>query len=154
MFSAIEILSCRPDGPSWPASPEEFSFNPERETEAKRVMVVDDETFVAESLAEILRMEGFQTIAVTSGADAIKWAEIMEPDTVICDIAMPVMDGFETASEIRKVRPNCRIILFSGHAGIQSRLANARLKPSEFEFIAKPVKPEVITEMLKNPKRS
>jgi CheY-like chemotaxis protein len=148
-----EILYCCPDAPGQPAQPEESSFNPEWETETRRVMVVDDEMVVAESLVEILRMEGFQAIAVASGATAIKWAEILEPDALICDIAMPVIDGFETAKEIRKLLPNCRIILFSGHAGSQRLLANAPLKTTEFEFLAKPVKPEVLTEMLRNPRR-
>lgn len=117
----------------------------------KRVMVVDDEMLIAESLVDILRGEGFQAIAVSDGAAAVKWAEFLRPDAILCDIAMPGMDGFEVAKQVRELSPDCRIILFSGHASIQSKVANLPRESNDFEFIAKPVRPEVILKMLSGP---
>jgi len=65
---------------------------------------------IAESLAEILRLEGFQAMAVSSGAAAIKWAQLSAADAVICDIAMPGIDGVEVAKQVRELLPDCRII--------------------------------------------
>lgn len=119
-------------------------------SKVQRVMVVDDEMLIAESLVEILRGEGYQAIAVSDGAEAIKWTQFLEPHAIICDVAMPGVDGIEVASQVRKLLPDCRVILFSGHADIQSRLAKKLINASDFEFVAKPVKPEVILDMLRD----
>lgn len=116
----------------------------------KRVMVVDDELLIAESLVDILRLEGYKAIAVSNGAAAIQWAEFLEPDAIICDVAMPGIDGFEVAKQVRELLPACRIILFSGHVAVQQRLAAAPIDSKDFEFIAKPVKPEIILNMLRD----
>ena len=123
---------------------------PPRASHTKRVMVVDDEVLIAESLVEILRLEGHQAIAVSNGEAAIKWAEFLQPDAIICDVAMPGMDGFEVAKSVRELLPNCRMILFSGHASIQKALANTPIEDNCFEFVPKPVKPEVILRMLRD----
>jgi DNA-binding NtrC family response regulator len=114
----------------------------------KRVMVIDDELLIAESLVDILRLEGYKAIAVSDGAAAVKWAEFLEPEAIICDVAMPRMDGFEVAKQVRALLPDCRIILFSGHVTVQKMLANMPIDGKDFEFVAKPVKPEVILKLL------
>src|SRR5437660_8666434 len=153
-MQVADIFLLQPDNPHHSNPPEGSRSEPEARHSSKhrRVMVVDDEMLVAESLVEILRMEGFQAIAVSDGAAAVKWAEILEPDTIICDIAMPRMDGFAVAEQIRELLPECRIILFSGHAGMHRKLADAQAEGLEFEFLAKPVKPEIVLSMLRNPK--
>jgi DNA-binding NtrC family response regulator len=118
----------------------------------KRIIVVDDEMLIAESLVEILRGEGFQAISFSNGAAAVKWAAIVEPDAVICDVAMPGMDGMEVAKQIRELCPECRIILFSGRAAVHQLLANASTEGHVFEFLPKPVRPEIIISMLRSPK--
>lgn len=124
----------------------------QRSSTHKRVIVVDDEMLVAESLVEILRGEGFQAIAFSSGAAAVKWAGILAPDAVISDVAMPGMDGIEVAKQIKELVPDCRIILFSGHAGVHRLLEKASTEGQAFELLAKPVNPEIIIAMLRNPK--
>jgi len=154
MLIAAEISRFRPDNPDQSTPPKPYAHAPEEggSTKAKRVMVVDDEMLIAESLADILRLEGFQAVAVSNGAAAVKWAREFELDAVICDIAMPVMDGFEVAKQIREAQPECRIILFSGHVAVHGMLANARAGGLEFEFLAKPMRPEIIISMLRDPK--
>jgi DNA-binding NtrC family response regulator len=97
---------------------------------------------------DILRLEGYKAIAVSDGAAAVKWAEFLEPEAIICDVAMPRMDGFEVAKQVRALLPDCRIILFSGHVTVQKMLANMPIDGKDFEFVAKPVKPEVILKLL------
>ena len=149
----VEISHFCPDfhDDSHPPQGDELERKKQPSSKIKRVMVVDDEMLIAESLVDILRGEGFQAIAVSDGAAAVKWAEFLQPDAILCDIAMPGLDGFEVAKQVRELSPNCRIILFSGHGGMQNRVANMPHEGNDFEFIAKPVKPEVILEMLSDP---
>ncbi|HKV94666.1 MAG TPA: response regulator [Candidatus Angelobacter sp.] len=139
-----------PDLPNDSQSPQggELEQKQQPSSKIKRVMVVDDEMLIAESLADILRGEGYLAIAVSDGAAAVKWAEFLRPEAIICDIAMPGLDGFEVAKQVRELSPDCRIILFSGHGGIQNKMADMLRKDNDFEFIAKPVKPEIILKML------
>jgi DNA-binding NtrC family response regulator len=152
MLSATQISRLRPNNPDRSIPPKAHHDAPKEDgsTKAIRVMVVDDEIMIAESLVEILRGEGFQAIAVSDGTAAIKWAETFELDAVICDIAMPVIDGFEVAKQIHEMLPDCRIILFSGHVAVHRMLANAQADGLEFEFLAKPAKPDVIISILRN----
>jgi|SRR6185437_8655525 len=148
-----EISHFCPDFPNDPQSPQGGELEQKQPpSKIKRVMVVDDEMLIAETLADILRGEGFRAIAVSDGAAAVKWAEFLRPDAILCDIAMPGMDGFEVAKQVRELAPDCRIILFSGHGGIQNKMADMPCKGNDFEFIAKPVKPEIILTMLGDPK--
>ncbi|HET9281875.1 MAG TPA: response regulator [Candidatus Angelobacter sp.] len=149
----IEISHFCPDflDDSHPPQGGELKEKQQPSPKIKRVMVVDDEMLIAESLVDILRGEGFQAIAVSDGAAAIKWAEFLRPDAILCDIAMPGLDGFEVAKQVRELSPDCRIILFSGHASMQNRVANMPPESNDFEFIAKPVRPELILKMLSDP---
>jgi CheY-like chemotaxis protein len=151
MLHLAEMSHFCPDSPndSQPPRGDEAEQRQQPSSTIKRVMVVDDEMLIAESLVDILRGEGYQAIGVSDGAAAIKWAEFLEPDAIICDVAMPGLDGFEVAKQIRELSPACRIILFSGHAAIQRRLANMPIEDNDFEFVAKPVRPEIILKMLR-----
>jgi DNA-binding NtrC family response regulator len=150
VLQLAEISHFCPDLPNDSQSPQggELEQKQQPSGKIKRVMVVDDERLIAESLAEILRGEGYLAIAVTDGAAAVKWAEFLRPDAIISDVAMPGLDGFEVAKQVRELAPDCRIILFSGHGGILDKMADMPCKGNDFEFIAKPVKPEIILTML------
>ena len=156
MFTVAEISYFHPENLNDSILPKGCAQKPEEHgsQRAMRVMVVDDELLIAETLADILRGEGFQAIALSDGAAAIKWAQTFKIDTLICDVLMPVVDGFEVAGQIRKLRPECRVILFSGHGDVHGMLANAQAAGQEFEFLAKPVDPEAVISMLQNRKSS
>lgn len=107
----------------------------------RRIIVVDDDALIAESLADILNGEGFEATAVFSGPDAIEWAKRTNPDAIVSDVAMPEMNGIEAAISIREFLPQCRVILFSGQALTNDLLAEARKQGYTFEILAKPVNP-------------
>jgi CheY-like chemotaxis protein len=115
-----------------------------------KIIVIDDEPIIADTLVNILEGEGHDALAVSHGESAIKWAKLVLPDTVISDIVMPGMDGIETAKAIMKLLPNCRIILFSGQAASVDLLAKARAEGYVFEVLPKPINPEKLLEKLKN----
>lgn len=113
-----------------------------------KVLVVDDEPLIADTLVNILNGEGHQAISASDGASAIRWAEMARPDAVVTDVVMPIMDGIETAKAILKMLPRCRIILFSGQAASYDLLAKARNEGYQFEILAKPVNPTTLLEAL------
>jgi CheY-like chemotaxis protein len=121
-----------------------------RETSRKKlkVIVVDDEPVIANSLADILNGEGCETVALSSGAAAVELARQIQPDVVISDVAMPDMNGIETVQRIRAFLPDCRIVLFSGHASTADLLMQARAEGNVFELLTKPVRPAALLSLL------
>lgn len=115
-----------------------------------KIIVVDDEPIIADTLVDILNGEGHEALAVSDGSSAIKWAEMVQPDVVLTDVIMPDMDGVEAAKAIMKLLPKCRIILFSGQAASTDLLARAGAEGYSFEVLAKPVNPDVLLEKLKS----
>ncbi len=107
----------------------------------KRVLVVDDEPCIADSLSAILRHCGYQASAVYDAASALVLCQSCPPDLVISDVAMPRMNGIQMAIYIRQHYPNCKILLFSGTATTTDLLEDARRQGYSFELLAKPVHP-------------
>ena len=114
-----------------------------------KVLVVDDERVIADTLAIILNQSGFDASAVYTGTDAVETARTDEPDLIISDVIMPDMNGIEAAIRIRQILPACKILLFSGQAATADLLEKARLEGHEFEILAKPVHPQDLLAKLR-----
>ena len=114
-----------------------------------RVLVVDDERVIADTLSTILNQNGFEASAVYSGLSAVDRAREMKPELVISDVIMQDMDGIEAAIRIREILPGCKILLFSGQAATADLLERARAQGHEFEILAKPVHPQDLLAKLK-----
>ena len=115
-----------------------------------RVLVVDDEQVIADTLAKILDLNGYDASAVYTGAAAVESARQLQPDLIISDVIMPDMSGIEAAIRIRGFLPGCKILLFSGQAATADLLENARSQGHEFEILAKPVHPADLLAKLKS----
>ena len=114
-----------------------------------RVLVVDDERVIADTLSTILNQNGFDASAVYSGISAVDRAREMRPELVISDVIMQDMNGIEAAIRIREILPGCKILLFSGQAATADLLERARAQGHEFEILAKPVHPQDLLAKLK-----
>jgi len=81
-----------------------------------RVLVVDDAANLRELLTLLLEVEDdFEVVGTAAdGRQAIDAAQILKPDVVLLDLAMPVMDGLQALPELRAHLPNARIVIFSG----------------------------------------
>jgi CheY-like chemotaxis protein len=108
----------------------------------RRVLVVDDEQVIADTLSIILNKAGFDASPVYTGTAAVESARTLQPDLIISDVIMPDMNGIEAAIKIRAFLPDCKILLFSGQAATADLLESARAKGHEFEILAKPVHPQ------------
>jgi CheY-like chemotaxis protein len=113
-----------------------------------RVLVVDDEHRIADTLAAILEINGFEAKAVYSGNVAIENARDPGLDVLVCNIIMDGMSGIEAAMRIRAICPDCRIILISGAHASNDLLDEARAEGYEFEVLAKPFHPTILINRL------
>lgn len=107
----------------------------------KTIFVVDDEAVISNTLSLILRQAGFDATAFSSSIEALRALNEQEPDLLLSDVQMPEMSGVELAVRFRKVRPGCKVLLFSGQAATSDLLADARDQGYTFDLIEKPVHP-------------
>jgi DNA-binding response OmpR family regulator len=114
-----------------------------------RVLVVDDETSIADTTATILSMSGYSAMAAYDGNDALEIALVAPPHMVITDVVLPGMNGIELAITIQRVFPDCQILLFSGQASTVDLLAAAGAAGHHFTLLSKPVPPERLLAMVK-----
>ena len=119
-----------------------------KNAELVRVLVVDDESMIADTLVTILNMNGFQTSAAYSGKQAVEAAATLKPHILIMDVIMAGMNGIEAAICICKRAPDCKVILFSGQPGAVDLLDRAHADGHRFELLAKPLHPQVIMDHL------
>jgi CheY-like chemotaxis protein len=113
-----------------------------------RVLVVDDERIIADTLVQILTLDGFTAAVAYSGEHAIRCAREDHFDLVLMDVMMPEMNGIEAWEEINKIHPECQIILVSGNMATEQLLWDALDRGMNFEIFIKPVHPHVIIERL------
>lgn len=105
------------------------------------VLVVDDESAIADTLTEILSRSGYAAVAAYDANDALETALLTPPELLITDVVLPGMSGIELAITIKRIFPDCKILLFSGQAATADLLERARTQGHEFEILAKPVHP-------------
>jgi CheY-like chemotaxis protein len=105
------------------------------------VFIVDDEQIIAETLTVILRKNGFTATFFTDPWEALNAALEQTPDLILSDVMMPELSGVELAIAIKQECPECKIILFSGHAETLDLLSAAREKGYDFSLLAKPLHP-------------
>jgi len=115
------------------------------------VLVVDDESVIADTLAEILTRSGYTGVAEYDGDSALETALLMPPEMLITDVVLPGMSGIELAITIRRIFPDCKIILFSGQASTADLLAAARQDGHHFTLLNKPLHPQdLLTRVSEN----
>ena len=116
---------------------------------ARRILVVDDEILIADTIVQILNRNGFVAEAAYGGAEAIECARLTQPDLVLSDVLMPQIDGVEAAIQISQLCPDTRIVLFSGQAATLEILSRARDRGYNFELLAKPMHPTKLIKHLR-----
>ena len=112
------------------------------ESMEKKVLIVDDEERVVQSVTGVLEDEGFRVAAAKSGEEAIETFQRENPDVTLLDIWMPGMDGIEVLKRLRGIVPDCQVIMVSGHATISTAMAAVKL--GAFDFIEKPISLDVL----------
>jgi UDP-3-O-[3-hydroxymyristoyl] N-acetylglucosamine deacetylase len=103
----------------------------------KKILIVDDEERVVQSITGVLEDEGFRVAMARSGEEAIGIFKKEEPDVTLLDIWMPGMDGIEVLRRLKWISPDSQVIMISGHATISTAMAAVKL--GAFDFIEKPL---------------
>src|SRR5436305_4712710 len=115
-----------------------------------RVLVVDDEPGIRQSLGGVLEDEGYQVRSVESGETCLAELELHNYVLVLLDIWLPGIDGMETLTRIQETplpgRP--AVVMISGHGNIEAAVKATKL--GAFDFLEKPLSIEKVTVVLKN----
>ncbi|HWG20750.1 MAG TPA: response regulator [Terracidiphilus sp.] len=116
------------------------------------VLVVDDEQMTADTLAAILKLNGFDSHALYSGESAVEWLETNRPDIILADVKMRHVSGVDTAVRVRELHPECRIILFT--AASLSTSNRHTIQRLGFELLDRPLHPRELLARLRDPEGS
>jgi two-component system response regulator PrrA len=87
-----------------------------------KLLLVDDETELLDSLEPFLRRSGFQVVSALNGEDALRKVESFEPDLVVLDILMPGIDGFEVLRRLRRRDKQLYILMLTQVTGADNRI--------------------------------
>jgi DNA-binding NtrC family response regulator len=113
-----------------------------------RVLVVDDDMRVADSIVQILVTSGYTAVGAYSAEAGMKMAEKLDPQVVISDVVMGPVSGIELAIHIREHHPDCRVLLISGYSAPAGHNSGAVAKGAKLQFMAKPVDPVRILDFV------
>lgn len=113
------------------------------------ILIVDDHPMVREGLGAMLATEsGFEVAGmVADGAEAVEFCRGRKPDLVLCDIRMPVMDGFGLLAELRRLDPSAKVLMFAGMP-LKDEEARARELGAK-GYLPKSVDIRVLTESIR-----
>lgn len=107
-----------------------------------KVLIVDDEILIANTLGMILRQGGYECQVAYSGFAALQQSREFQPTLLISDVIMPDMNGVEVAIRVREQLPDCQILLLTGQAAAVDLMQRARAAGHEFDILNKPIHPE------------
>jgi CheY-like chemotaxis protein len=113
-----------------------------------RILVVEDEAVVLHTLQLILQPHGYDVRGARDGAEALATAPEFNPNILLCDINLPDIDGIHMSLEVKKVIPDCRVILLSGEITSTELLEEAERHGHHFEVLAKPTEPQQLLRVL------
>jgi DNA-binding NtrC family response regulator len=103
-----------------------------------RILIVEDEFIARENLEHILQKEGYDTLAVDSGVQALKELEKTEFDLVMTDLRMQQVDGMEVLERTREMHPDTEVIMITGYATVST--AVEAMQKGAYHYLAKPYK--------------
>ncbi len=87
-----------------------------------KILVIEDEKLLADSICELLESKGFETEAVYDGKNGTEYAELGIYDLMILDVMMPEMDGYEVARRVRADRCGIPILMLTARSGIEDKI--------------------------------
>src|SRR4051794_16276395 len=113
-----------------------------------RILVIDDEAAIRESLRMTLEYEGYDCILAATGQEGLALVERDGPDLVLLDVKMPGMDGLEVLDRLRATNETLPVVVVSGHGTIST--AVEATKKGAFDFIEKPFASDRVLVSLRN----
>lgn len=112
----------------------------------KRILVVDDEAFVRQAVAEFLTRHGYDVTAAESGSRALELLSEFQPDLVLLDVFMPEMDGLEVLRRIRQRPERPGVLMVT--AAVDTAIARKAIQYGAWDYITKPFKFDQLVSMV------
>jgi DNA-binding NtrC family response regulator len=113
-----------------------------------RILIVDDELVVRDSLGKWFTSEGYTAKPAGSAREALEIIQQTEFDIALLDIKMPGMDGMELQSRLREADPDLTVVIMTGYASVDT--AVQALKQGAYDYITKPVDPDELSHLVAN----
>ncbi len=113
-----------------------------------RILVIDDESAIRDSLKMILEYEGYEVQGAATGQDGLVIADREQPDLVLLDIKMAGMDGLEVLQRLKGAHEALPVVMISGHATVSTAVEATKL--GAFDFIEKPLSTERVLVTVRN----
>ena len=113
-----------------------------------RILVVDDELVVRDSLGKWFTSEGYTAKPVGGAREALETIQQAEFDIALIDIKMPGMDGMELQARLHEADPDMTVIIMTGYASVET--AVQALKRGAYDYITKPVDPDELSHLVAN----
>jgi len=113
-----------------------------------KILVIDDERSIRNSMKDILSFEGHEVILAENGMEGLVAVKSDKPEVVFCDIKMPKIEGIEVLQRIKEFTPETPVIMISGHGTIETAIE--AIKKGAYDFIEKPLDLNRILITIKN----
>lgn len=111
----------------------------------QRVLVVDDDRLVADTLNLVFQANGYESEAVYSAADALARARTFTPGLLLCDISMPDENGLELAETLQQEMPDCKLLMLTAYASNVVKVdQHASRTQRPLKLLSKPCRPETL----------
>lgn len=115
-----------------------------------RILIIDDDQAVADTLGQILRVHGYDARMTYSAESAIDLIAEWPPDVAIVDVILPKMNGIDFGLLLKENYPESHVLLFSGSPSLDELLQRAGAEKHRFQVLTKPVHPAVMLEAISN----
>ncbi|ADY73171.1 two component transcriptional regulator, Fis family [Desulfurobacterium thermolithotrophum DSM 11699] len=118
-----------------------------------KVLIVDDERTIRETVKEILEDEGFEIFIEEAGSKVIGAIEKLKPDILILDLFLPGISGMEILKELheRGITQSLAVVIISGHGTVETSVKAMKL--GAFDFLEKPIKYDKLIEVIEDAKK-
>ncbi len=116
------------------------------EVQGKRVLVVEDDLELRQTIAEALTRTGFVVEQAEDGIAALESIQKVRPDLVMLDVNMPRLGGMECLSKIKELDPSIIVVVMTAYSTIEN--AVKAIKEGAYNYLAKPIKHQAIVEMV------
>lgn len=113
-----------------------------------KILVIDDERSIRNSMKDILQYEGHEVVLAENGMEGLVSVKSEKPDIVFCDIKMPKMEGIEVLERIKEFSADTPVIMISGHGTIDTAIE--AIRKGAYDFIEKPLNLNRILITIKN----
>src|SRR5579871_1969153 len=122
--------------------------NPSGTKTKGRILIVDDELVVRDSLSKWFSSEGYTAQPVASAREALETIQQKEFEIALIDIKMPGMDGIELQARLKEADPELTVVIMTGYASVET--AVQALKRGAYDYITKPVDPDELSHLVSN----